>query len=84
MAKLLQLPNGNYVVPSMIKGISKVPKKGVIFKNEYNKLIEFIKATDPKTQTVIADTMFALLGQGPDWDQPDWTEILPPVIATAK
>lgn len=72
MAKLLKLKSGSSFDPSLVAGIVKFAKKGVVIRNEYNKIIVFEPEVDPERQNVIADVIGDIVNIGRDWQQPDW------------
>lgn len=86
MAKLLKLKSGSSFDPSLVAGIIKFAKKGVIIRNEYNKIIVFEPEPDADRQTVIADVVGDIVNSGNDWEQPDWdaefAKIMKPVADT--
>ena len=53
MAKLLKLKSGSSFDPSLVAGIVKFAKKGVVIRNEYNKIIVFEPEIDAERQNVI-------------------------------
>ncbi len=72
VCELLTLPNGNLIAPALIRGVVKFPGKGVAFRSEYNKLLDFEKEPDPLRQQVVVIVIRTVLRQGRDWKQPDW------------
>lgn len=72
MAKLLKLKSGSSFDPSLVAGIVKFAKKGVVIRNEYNKIIVFEPEIDAERQNVIADVIGNIVNSGRDWQQPDW------------
>ncbi len=71
MANLLTLPNGNLVSPALIRGVVKFPGKGVALRNEFNKIMDFIREADERRQAVIAQVLKEITSNR-DWEQPDW------------
>jgi len=55
-----------------VAGIVKFAKKGVVIRNEYNKIIVFEPEVDADRQNVIADVIGNIVNSGRDWQQPDW------------
>ncbi len=72
MAKLLKLKSGSSFDPSLVAGIVKFAKKGIVIRNEYNKIIVFEPEVDADRQNVIADVIGNIVNSGRDWQQPDW------------
>lgn len=71
MANHLTLPNGNLIAPALIKGVIMFPAKGVALRNEFNKILDFIKEADERRQKVIVRVLSNVLSRR-DWVQPDW------------
>lgn len=76
MPRMLLLPNGSAVNPSMIHVVKGVEGKGVIIRNEYNKLIEFIKFITTEHLPLIVSEVQKVQSQGEDWIQPNWDALL--------
>lgn len=74
MENLLQLPNGNLIARSSIKGVVKFPGKGVALRNEFNKFLDFIREPDTAVQEVIVKVIQHVLSAGRDWTQPNWID----------
>lgn len=72
MKDLLALSNLNLHAPENIRGVVKFPGKGVAIRNEFNKMLDFIKEPDPARQQVIVDVLRTVIRQGRDWTQPNW------------
>lgn len=72
MKDLLELSNGNLHAPEGIRGVVKFPGKGVAIRNEFNKMLDFVKEPDPARQQVIVDVLRRVLQQGREWKQPNW------------
>lgn len=73
MAILLELPNGSGgIAPELIKVVLPVPNKGVVLRNEYNKIISMIPETDAERHKVIVKVVKAVVDKGEDWHQPNW------------
>lgn len=70
--KVLELSNGNLVAPESIRGVVKFAGKGVAIRNEFNKMLDFIKEPEAARQQIIVDVLRGILQQGRDWKQPDW------------
>ena len=60
----------------MIHVCNGVPGKGVILRNEFNKLIEYIKCSLPEQQKIIVENIKLVQSQGENWVQPDWDALL--------
>lgn len=73
MSKLLELISGNQIAPHLIQGIVKFPGKGVVFRNEFNKILAFEQEPDPVRQDVIVRVVGEIVNSGKNWQQPDWT-----------
>ena len=73
MARLLVLSNDNLTAPNLIHGVVKFPGKGVALRNEYNKIIDFIKEPDARRQNVIV-IVIGYVTSTRDWVQPNWDE----------
>lgn len=71
MSSLLVLSNGNLIEPHLIKGVVKFPNKGVALRNEFNKILDFIREKDERRQRIIV-TVLAQIIKDRDWNQPDW------------
>ena len=76
MPRMLRLSDGSAVDPAMIHVAYGVPGKGVVLKNEYNKLLEYLKYSLPEHQKIIVDNINLVQSQGEDWLQPDWGVLL--------
>jgi hypothetical protein len=74
--RLLELPNGNLLDPDLIKGVVKFPKKGVTLRNEFNKMLDFIREADEVLQAAIVAEIRKVLEAERDWEQPDWFVVL--------
>lgn len=69
---LLELKSGNIIDPTQIRGISKLSRKGVIFKDARNATLAYEAEPDPFYQEVIVRVIVQVLKAGKDWVQPDW------------
>ena len=76
MPRMLRLSDGSAVDPAMIHVAYGVPGKGVVIRNEYNKLINFIKQPLPEHQDIIVENITLVQEQGDKWEQPDWRVLL--------
>lgn len=83
MPRMLLLPNGSAVNPAMIHVVKGVEGKGVIIRNEYNKMIEFIKFIANEHHPLIVAEVQKVQSQGEDWVQPDWDALLGKASAPA-
>lgn len=72
MKDLCELSNDNLHDPANIRGVVKFPGKGVAIRNEFNKMLDFIKEPDPARQQVIVNVLREVIRQGRDWKQPNW------------
>ncbi len=72
MARLLILPSGCALDPTTVAGIVKFANKGVVFRNEYNKIIVFEAEPDAARQSVLTTVVAAIVNGARDWVQPDW------------
>lgn len=72
MKDLLELSNGNLHDPANIRGVVKFPGKGVAIRNEFNKMLDFVKETEAARQQVVVDVLREVIRQGRDWKQPNW------------
>ena len=72
-SRLLELSNGNLVALGIINAVQNYPDKGVGIKNEYSKLIDFIKEPDAARRKIITNVLNRLINRdGRTWVQPDW------------
>lgn len=71
MASKLILPNGNLINPQLIQGVMKFPGKGVALRNEFNKILDFLRYPDERHQTIIITILHRVMSTR-NWDQPDW------------
>jgi len=69
---LLELKSGNIIDPTQIRGITKLPRKGVIFKDARNETLAYEAEVDPFYQDVIVRVVVQVLKAGKDWTPPDW------------
>lgn len=76
MPRMLLLPNGSAVDPAMIHVVKSVEGKGVIIRNEFNKMIEYMKYSDTMCHIVIVTEIQNVQKQGEDWTQPDWDSLM--------
>lgn len=72
MAKLLQMKSGSSFDPFLVSAILKFAKKGVVFRNEYNKIMHLEPESDSDRQAVIAAVVTRIANGDRDWVQPDW------------
>ncbi|MFZ4538618.1 hypothetical protein [Propionivibrio sp.] len=72
MPRLMSMPSCTAIDPAMIHVVKPVDNKGVFIRNEFNKIIEYIKQTDPVLQRIIVDEIQKVQSQGADWVQPNW------------
>ncbi|MES2879535.1 MAG: hypothetical protein V4713_14060 [Pseudomonadota bacterium] len=84
MENLLQLPNGNLIARSSIKGVVKFPNKGVALRNEFNKFLDFIREPDAAAQDLIVKVLLSVLSAGREWTQPNWADEMDYALKTAK
>jgi hypothetical protein len=80
MTNLLQLANGNHVAPYLIKGIRRIPKKGLVITNEFNKLMDFGEETDDLVIAAYAAAIKDVIDAGKRFVQPDWKAIREAVL----
>ena len=66
MAKLLTLKSGSSFDPFSIGAIVKFAKKGLVFRNEYNKIVVFEPDPDPIHQDVMARIVTDIVNNGQD------------------
>ncbi len=72
MSALLQLSSGNLIDPFQIKAVIKFAGKGVMFRNEYNKIITFEPEVNQARQEVIVKVIYDIVQAGKHWQAPDW------------
>lgn len=89
MPRMLLLPNGSAVDPAMIHVVKSVEGKGVIIRNEYNKMIEYVRFAATELHTLIVTEIQKVQSLGEDWVQPDWDALLgkasaPATVKTTK
>lgn len=84
MENLFQLPNGNLIARSSIKGVVKFPGKGVALRNEFNKILDFIRVPDVTTQELIVKVIHEVLSAGRDWEQPNWADEIDYALKSAE
>ena len=80
MSNLLELPNGNHVAPYLIRGIRRVPKKGLILVNEFNKLMDFNEEPNDLVIKAYAVAIKQVIDAGKRFEQPNWEAIREAVI----
>lgn len=71
MASKLVLPNGNLINPLFIQGVVKFPGKGVALRNEFNKILDFLREPDEQRQQIIVTVLHRVMCTR-NWEQPDW------------
>lgn len=69
---LLELKSGNLIDPTQIRGVKKVPGKGVVFTDVRNALLAYEVEPDPFRQDALVKAIVQVLRAGKDWSQPDW------------
>lgn len=84
MARLLVMKSGCAFDPFSIGAIVKFVKKGLVIRNEFNKIMVFEADPDPIHQDAMARVLTAIVNGGPDWVQPDWDAEYAKAKAEAK
>lgn len=84
MARLLVMKSGSSFNPFSIGAIVKFAKKGLVVRNEFNKIMVFEPDPDPVHQDVMARILTDIVNGGPDWVQPEWDAEYAKAKAAAK
>lgn len=75
--KLLELPEGGLLAPSVIASVMPFSNKGVGLLNADNQMVGFIPVKASDKQHRVLGVIKGILNSGNSrWAQPDWTEIL--------
>ena len=72
MSNLVSLPNENQVAPYLIKAIRRVPGKGLVLLNEFNKMLDFIEEADEAICRMYAVELRKVVDAGKRFEQPSW------------
>jgi hypothetical protein len=81
MINLLEFPNSDQLTPYLIKGIRRVPGKGIVLTNEYGKLLAFIEEPDERVIRVWARAIKQVVEAGRRFVQPDWEALRAAALA---
>ena len=75
--KLLELPEGGLLAPSVIYSVTPFPNKGVGLFNEHQQMVGFVPAKPSDKQRRVIDVFKEIVNSGNKrWVQPDWTAVL--------
>ncbi|MEF8699227.1 MAG: hypothetical protein V5B33_07845 [Candidatus Accumulibacter sp. UW20] len=76
MPRMMLMPNHSAMDPAMIHMVKGVENKGVFIRNEYNKILDYIKCPEKEEQDIIVREIQIVQSQGADWKQPNWDALL--------
>jgi hypothetical protein len=73
MYRLIDLPDGNAISPSLIKSVQLRKGKGVFLLDAQQRPVAWIPVVDEEKGVRVRDLMKRVANEGPRAQQPDWS-----------
>lgn len=73
MLNYIKTPSGDLIARHLLQRVSHIPKKGVLIKDGYDRMLAYIQIEDDAQAKQVRDLLNEVLIKGKSARQPDWS-----------